>query len=201
MAVATERKCRKIKPTMNRVVFNLREKVVPPMVLRQEATVLEPLEDELSVLGQKAEELLGYSVLRKHTKGVGPLGRALANLKIPVFSLTEIEKYKDITAEALRAKEQSKADRYTTVTATWAKKTLANYTEPIPASAIRQAIRIKEEFPEAQFGVDFLTVNYKQVDPFLYVHRPKSESGDSELYYIEVWDEPSFNSKPQQLQV
>jgi hypothetical protein len=70
----------------------------------------------------------------------------------------------------------------------WATTPLRGYSLPVPEFALEKARQIARAAPGTEFHVEELKVDTRTVDPFLIAVR------DDELFYIEVWDEPAFES-------
>jgi hypothetical protein len=162
----------------------------------------------MSELGAQAEAVLGYQPLQK---AVDPrstiLARALQKLGIEVLDFAQVEQYKE---EALRAAvagerdarrvsgtrkrkqrdEDDEDDEYDDERDElgWEEYKIAEYTRAIPAHVLMKAIQVKTALPTVQFLVDELVVKEK-ADPFLIA------MFRDEKYYIEVWDEPTFEGR------
>jgi len=74
----------------------------------------------------------------------------------------------------------------------WAATPLKSYSHPIPEFVLNKAVQIAEKLPKAQFVIEDLRVRQetrtRNFDPFLIV------SLGEEQYYVEVWDEPKFET-------
>lgn len=76
----------------------------------------------------------------------------------------------------------------------WRQVSLAGFSHPVPEHVLEKAVQIKDKCPEATFVVDQLvtTIGHREKpdrDPFLVVKM------DSEMYYIDVWDEKEYEQK------
>jgi hypothetical protein len=71
----------------------------------------------------------------------------------------------------------------------WKSKSLTGYVGEVPGFALETAQEVKMRCAEAIFHIEELVENKRVIDPFLV-----AELGD-ERYYLEVWDEPSFDQK------
>ena len=163
-------------------------------MLKRVPVVLEDidLKAEDAQLAADAEALLGYTPLRVHVGAPGRLRRALAKLEIDILDEKSVDKYKRQMVEHYRT-HQKMSDP------TWRLRSLRGCLDQVPKFALRKAVTIKRELPEAEFYVDQLAV-----DPFLLValrpitdhwHNVKSRDLEPEMQaYIEVWDEPGFES-------
>lgn len=146
--------------------------------------------DQLAV---EAEMLLGYAPLLQHTCTPGRLRRALAKLEIEVLDQASVDAYK-------KQMVQHYASHKKMLDPTWRVTSLREYRQPVPEYVLAKAVSIKKELPEAEFYVDQLAV-----DPFLIVSltlvkdtwtNVASRELDAETQaYIEVWDEPKFETK------
>ncbi len=170
---------------------------------RARASEIVPEFDLISAIALKAEALLGYSALRKRL-GIHPasLTRTLEELGIDPFLEEDVKEYKARKAQALedkvwadfrgRAGLEPVAAVEALVTSfvhvAWRRTKLARFQGEIPEFALSRAIEIKERLPKARFYVDELTVD-KRYDPFLIV------ACGRERFYIDVWDEPEFESQ------
>ncbi|MFB3917305.1 MAG: hypothetical protein ACE14M_11285 [Terriglobales bacterium] len=163
-------------------------KVVPPF-------------DLLSALALKAEALLGYSRLRLRLE-IPPtsLMRALEDLDLEPFRTDDVARYKkskarDVTEQAwAEFHERAHVDPHgagmiigSFVSARWRTVPLSRYEGEIPEYVLSRAIEIKEKIPQAEFYVDYLSVE-KRYDPFLIV------ACGRERFYVDVWDEPDFEN-------
>lgn len=73
----------------------------------------------------------------------------------------------------------------------WQKVNLKDYKKPIPEFVLRKALQIKEKCPGVTFFVYELIKRERQIngDPFLAV------CCGNDGYFVEVWDEPKFETK------
>lgn len=73
----------------------------------------------------------------------------------------------------------------------WERLSFRVYDKSIPAPVAVEMRRVREELPDAKFEVEYLVrmKDRKVFDPFLVVKYAECE------YYIEVWDEQSFDGK------
>ena len=73
----------------------------------------------------------------------------------------------------------------------WERLSFSVYGRGIPTSVAGEFIRVREVLPAAQFEIEYLVrmKDRKVFDPFLVVKYAECE------YYIEVWDEQSFDGK------
>jgi len=167
---------------------------------RARASEVVPDFDLISAIALKAEALLGYSALRKRL-GIHPasLTRTLEELGIDPFLKEDVKEYKVSKARDLEAKVWADLQRRagmdpasavevlvtSFVRATWRCTKLRG---EIPEFALSRAVEIKERLPKARFYVEELMVD-KRYDPFLIV------ACGRERFYIDVWDEPEFESQ------
>lgn len=148
--------------------------------------------DSRQALAIEAEDLLGYTPLRKDAGAPTKLQRLLSELEITPFEITTVIEYKDkmhahfqAKAEERDRKQPNAWVRYTTEVK-WADVPLASYGKPVPEFVIRKCLEIKKHAPEATFFVDELREERHTLDPFMVVVL------GGERAYIEVWDEPEF---------
>lgn len=71
----------------------------------------------------------------------------------------------------------------------WHSSPLPDYRGVVPAFALSRALELKQELPEASFGIESLQAYTHTKDPFLYM-----DFGDRR-YYLDVWDEPKFEGR------
>ena len=142
-------------------------------------------------LAIEAESLLGYRPLRQFLNLAGTLRRVLAKLDIDILDQASVDAYK-----------MQMVEHYSTTGKmpypTWRLTLLERYTDQVPKFALRKAVEIKRELPEARFYIDQLAI-----DPFLIVSLDDvydsmancSRRLDPETAaYIEVWSEPKFEA-------
>lgn len=142
-----------------------------------------------NVLARQAATLLKYDVLAQHLEVPALLGRVLAELDIQPFSKISVEEYKTEQRKALRQRLHITYDEVA-----WRTHRLAGYIMPVPEFVLAKAVQIAKKVPKAAFFVESLEVERddggsKDYDPFLVVRLER------ESYYIEVWDEPKFESQ------
>ena len=151
----------------------------------------EPMDEERK-LAIETESLLGYLPLRQALKAPGLLKRALAKLEIEILDQPSVNAYKAQMVEHYRTTNKMLAP-------TWRLTPLANYRQEVPKFALRKAVALKRELPEAEFYIDQLAI-----DPFLIVSLTELPDGavnyerqlDAETAaYVEVWSEPKFEAE------
>lgn len=161
--------------------------------------------DGRQALAIEAEDLLGYTPLRKDAGAPSKLQRLLAALEIEVFEQATVDAYRDKMREHFQARADKQTNainkrpglppwEYYRMTAAWTMHPLESYGKPVPEFVIRKCLEIKKHAPEAKFFVDELSVNAVPSDPFMVVSLSVDEVGEpsEDLAYIEVWDEPEF---------
>jgi hypothetical protein len=150
----------------------------------------DPASDILK-LAKKSASLLKYDGLLTHLRQPLTLGKALIDLDIHPLDEKSVETYK--LKELRAARRKYKSNYSTTYTIRWRTIELSKYEKPIPEFALAKAVEIAEKVKNAQFSVEELTVSAERVvhdrDPFLIV------TAGRETFYIEVWDEPKFETK------
>lgn len=161
------------------------------------AREIDGLNSERAKLATRAADLLGYKTLAEHMSGrvsvaatEGKLTETLKSLGIEVLETKavigyQMEEASRITAEKIKEDFRDWVAGYF-VAATWSHTELSNYEKPIPEFVIDKAVRIKELLPEVTFRIQHM--NDPKADPFLVAILGK------EIYYIEAWDEPRFES-------
>lgn len=172
--------------------------------IKRSVPSLPSLGDATQQLAAEAETLLGYGVLRQGIASgniLPPLSRVCAELEIEILNTADVDAYQRETWEK-QAKEdwakwiadESKWDndwrKYSWYlefrTKTWGEHPLAEYKQPIPVHVLNKAVQIKKACPEVEFFVEALE---EMPDPFLV-----AKAGVERLY-LEVWDEPVFESR------
>lgn len=158
---------------------------------------LSGLSNERAKLATRAADLLGYRTLANHMSGQtvltaseGKLTETLRSMEIEVLDNAAVIRYQmeemgRRTAEKIAEDFRNWAVGWFT-SASWGKTELSNYEQPVPEFVLDKALRIKERLPEVVFHVQHL--NEPKADPFLIA------SAGKEIYYIEAWDEPRFES-------
>jgi hypothetical protein len=172
---------------------------VPPKpeasIIKTSALPEVDMENERVSLALEAEDLLGYTPLRKDVKAPSRLHRVLAALDIQILDKDDVGSYKikmQQHHQAIATNENK--SRTKIVTVAWKMIPLKEYKKPIPEFVLRKCTQIKREIPEATFLVDELTREERTVDPFMIV----SLAGDKKTFdvdnmaYLEVWDEAEF---------
>ena len=162
--------------------------VLPKQELRRRAILHPEPTSEIKTLAEQAMTLLEYNVLAKHLGMGGPLACILRACNIPVLNEQEVERYQSYMRIKVAAKLNAAQE------AIWKRDNITHYKEPIPEFVLRKAIQIKQRYQNANFMVEYLTVGFKSIDPFLIVCRGAYNLA-LEKYYIEVWDEPEFEAK------
>lgn len=153
------------------------------------------MENDRVSLALEAEDLLGYTPLRKDVKAPTRLQRVLAALDIQILDKDDVGTYKikmQQHHQAIATNENK--SRTKIVTVAWKMIPLKEYKKAVPEFVLRKCTQIKREIPEATFLVDELTREERTVDPFMIV----SLAGDKKTFdvdamaYLEVWLEPEF---------
>lgn len=155
------------------------------------------LAGERSKLATRAADLLGYRTLANHISGrsvvgveAGKLTETLQSLELDVLETSAVINYQMEEASRLTKEKISDSFREWTTgyfsPATWHRSMLSDYEKPVPEFVLDKAIRIKERLPEVVFHVQY--ISEPKADPFLIASLGK------EIYYIEAWDEPRFES-------
>lgn len=153
---------------------------------------------ERDVLAKEAAQKLGYTPLRDDAAGstslgvlTGKLTETLLRLELEPLDTAHVLRYQieeagRITLEKIHERFQDWVVGWFSA-ATWAHSELSTYKQPIPEFVIRKAIQIKDVLPEVMFYVHHLTE--PKADPFLVACL------GGEIYYLEAWDEPRFESQ------
>lgn len=150
--------------------------------------------DPIRQLAMDAESVLGYGVMREKAKMPSRLRQVLADLEIEVLDQTSVDAYKEQMVEHYDTAKKMEMP-------TWRLTKLKDYKKPVPEFAISKAVQIKKAMPEAEFYIDQLAI-----DPFLIVvagfnpvdystNQPSRYLPPDKAAYIDVWDEPKFESE------
>lgn len=144
----------------------------------------------------RAEAVLGYKPLERLKRELEkkPLASALAKLDIDIleeravlrYQLTRMHEAQRAALETLLLSDTTRRYWGWYSLPRWEERELSSYEEPIPEFVLNKAIQIKERLPEVTFEVEHLN---ESPDPFL-----KAKLNDEE-YYIEAWEEPSFENR------
>lgn len=181
---------------------------IPRVRVGQEMPVLS---DKLDTFGRdraelatKAKNLLGYKVLSGEISGsfsschadLGKLAEALLAKDIEILDMSSVFAYQVEEAarrtkmeldRLLRAGNIKQVFQWGFHAATWQHTAIASYSEAIPEFVLQKAVQIKEACPTVEFYIHHL--NDPKADPFLVA------SLSSEVYYVEVWEEPGFEGR------
>jgi hypothetical protein len=152
----------------------------------------EPDATPRAALATESELLLGYKPLREAVKSQSALHAVLAKLEIDVLD--------EVTVNAYKAQMvQHYATHKKMIEPTWRLAKLSEYNQPVPEFVLRKACDIKRELPQAMFYIDqlavdpFLIVSLKPITDYL-INRERGLDAETQAY-IEVWDEPKFESE------
>ena len=166
-------------------------------MLTSPAQELDGLNSERSRLATRAADLLGYTALAANVSGkvassvcVGKLTEVLKAMEYEVLDVSAVIRYQmeevsRLTAEMIHEDFRSWTSGYFSA-AQWHQTDLRSYDKAIPEFVIDKAVRIKEQLPEVEFRIQY--ISEPKADPFLIAILGK------EIYYIEAWDEPRFES-------
>ena len=113
---------------------------------------------------------------------IGIAGGLLISWKLGVASLVSII--------VIFKKGCEFGDKLAALFPAWERVPLAEYPEEVPLYVLRKALAIKKRVPSAQFYIE-----QRAKDPFLIV-----KCGEEE-HYIEVWREPRFESRGQDINI
>lgn len=72
----------------------------------------------------------------------------------------------------------------------WQQRELRSYRDPVPSHVLQTAIMMRKAFPRAAIHVDEFCLVEQVADPFLTI-----SLGGSTTFYVEVWDEPTFEGR------
>lgn len=170
-------------------------------------TISEP-EESMKDLGLQAERILGYTHLREAVDPIATtLARVLEKLEIEILDIKQVNLYKQEQLELAargerKAHRRARNDEDDTEDSSssaddegdemdefeWNRISIPDYSRPIPTHVLHKAIQVKTALPTVDLMVEELIVQ-KRIDPFLIARYGK------ELYYIEVWNEPTFENR------
>lgn len=180
-------------------------------IRKQSLGVLEQVNDTIIELATRAQEILGYNALQKHTGAINtaieltPLQQTLRDLDIEIMLPGDVIAYKKE-----RQVEQTKINlenwlkifaatenpaRYDCYNGpAWTQEKISEYRQPVPQFVLAKAVQIKERLPECEVWIESLS---DHPDPFLAVGIPGTQtySSPKEYYYVEVWAEPVFEGR------
>jgi len=167
-------------------------------ICRESVPIIE-FDEPMSTLASEAQEVLGYSILKKEQEGPNStLLSRLAAIQIDILKRSDVEQYK---SEQLKERTQEKLSKWIAGGADtqffgpgWASVEIGKYAQPIPEFVLNKAIQIKREIPEAVILIESLE-DYP--DPFLVVaiKDPRYSCLFAETHYVEVWAEPKFEGR------
>lgn len=160
--------------------------------LKRYSLSAETLADDLTAqLAIEAEELIGYSLLRRKLKIVGPLTRCLAALGVEPLEESAVKQYMQEMIVFHRA-EMKRALTWRTVSRMkWVEVSIRSCCErgiEIPEFALARCTQIAKAMQAGDLAVDFTVEKLMDVDPFM-----KVEASD-ESFYLDVWDESKFEA-------
>jgi len=148
------------------------------------------LEAPPNTLADEAAAVLGYSAGSKVIVDAKPLETVLAQLGIEVLDWKQVLRYqytKQAEENSKRLASMDNVEWNWRSDLNWDKEPIDKYTAPIPDFVLNKAIQIKKALPECEILVEALR---QSADPFLVVRLKEGYSYEG--YYVEVWDETSF---------
>lgn len=172
--------------------------------IRHVALVVPTFGEESKSLAAEAADVLGYDALRQYqTEGVekiGKLSRVLADLGIDTLNKDDVKKYQ---REKQNEVARQKFEEWVNDTAAyrsnfwgpgWTSRKINEYKEPVPEFVLNKALQIKKALPDVVIEVEYLE---EHPDPFMKVKLLKegSQYTAEEEFYVEVWEEPTFESR------
>lgn len=162
--------------------------------------------EDVEALARSAEEILGYTALRrtreKVVEGLGVLRAALAELAVEVLVDADVLQYQ---RERLIEATSAAHGAFVAALATggdirpfttfhgprWNETPINDYADPIPLDVVEKLVRIKEAVPTAHISVVHLD---ETPDPFARVWLGTSSYSPTEAFWVAVWDEPRFEA-------
>lgn len=142
---------------------------------------------DLVALAEDAAKALGYPRLKDYlinrqakAEDNQRLLGALSRLGYMPFDREAVEKYKHEML-ARHNKDYSMFDW------SWQQSSLSGFKGQVPVRALRLAVALKKELHNVEISVVSLMNRIRVNDPFLIV-----KLGESDQFYVEVWDEPGF---------
>jgi hypothetical protein len=180
-------------------------------IRKESLAEVESVNEAMTTLAESAKSVLGYDVLAKITAKAATvectgLRAALKSLDIEVLLASDVRKYmKERQIEQTVANMQKWIEKFAADDEigqwvrfdgpAWVRAKIAEYKEPVPEFVLAKAVQIKQAFPECEIWVESLK---DHPDPFLSVGIPDTKytwSDPTELYYVEVWEEPKFEGR------
>lgn len=170
-------------------IFRTKEKESEPKSMLQRESPFSSLDEQLA---RDAEELLGYPML----SGQLEAQRAFQKLGIKPFTNTSAEAYQTIvyhryegyqrwTWFTLGKHDDNSPDGQLINRRGGEGETIPGpYLHPVPQFVLERAVQLKREIPAAQFFIRAL-----ESDPFLVMWHKGL------IFYVDVWDEPSFEGR------
>jgi hypothetical protein len=158
---------------------------------------LDEVDQERLYLATRAQDVLGYGLLRQQVTGErkvgvceGKLTETMLKLDLPILDTATVIEYQ--LEEMTRRNREFISTHlndwagsgWQTTPARWSKTKLDAYEMPIPEFVLDKAIKIKEALPGVNFYIQHL--DDPKADPFLVACH------DKEVYYVEAWDESRF---------
>jgi hypothetical protein len=163
-------------------------------------------------LAQQAEELLGYTALKTAVASdkatdTKILGRVLRSLDMEVLNVADVKAYQ---LQELRDLTKKMFDKWMATNEEvetwhrfngpcWMTHKIEEYKQPIPSFVLNKAVQIKKALPDCEIFIHQLEAS---PDPFMVVRLTAEKQYDwgkhketVEEYWVEVWDEPRFESR------
>lgn len=145
------------------------------------------IEAPANTLADEAAAILGYSTGSPVVVQTTPLAAALAELDIDVLDWRAVLRYQFTKQAEENIKAMPEQDWQWRREQSWHSVPIEKYTKPIPDFVLNKAIQIKKALPACEILVEELQ---ESADPFLVVRI--KQDWRYEGYYVEVWDETSF---------
>lgn len=148
------------------------------------------VEAPANTLADEAAAVLGYSAGSPVVVETTPLAAALAELEIEVLDWREVLRYQYQKQAEANLKDLQEPDWSWRRELSWKQTPIDEFKSPIPDFVLNKAIQIKKALPECEILIEHLTF-----DPFMIVRLKSARGYGHEGYYVEVWDESSFERR------
>ena len=150
------------------------------------------VEAPANTLADEAATVLGYSTGSPVVVEAAALASVLASLEIEVLNWRDVLIYQYQKQAEENSRKIDEPDWSWRREMTWNLSPIEKFKNPIPAFVLNKAIQIKKALPECEILIESLE---QSADPFLIVRLKSARGYGYEGYYVEVWDESSFERR------
>lgn len=150
------------------------------------------LEAPATTLADEAAAVLGFSANSVVVVQATLLASTLAALDIEVLNWRDVLQYQYQKQAEENCKRLEEPGWQWRNDLSWSMTPIDKYNKPIPDFVLHKAIQIKKALPECEILVEELQ---QSPDPFLIVRVKHARGYGYEGYYVEVWDESSFEHR------